>query len=87
MPPKRFLQRRDRFENMNKFTVKNLNLWYNDFKALKNVNLELPERQISAFIGPSGCGKSTLIKTLNRMNDLVEGCKITGEVLLDNESL
>lgn len=87
MPPKRFLQRRDRFENMNKFTVKNLNLWYNDFKALKNVNLELPERQISAFIGPSGCGKSTLIKTLNRMNDLVEGCKITGEVLLDNENI
>ncbi len=72
---------------MNKFTVKNLNLWYNDFKALKNVNLELPERQISAFIGPSGCGKSTLIKTLNRMNDLVEGCKITGEVLLDNENI
>ena len=87
MPPKRFLQRRDRFENMNKFTVKNLNLWYNDFKALKNVNLKLPERQISAFIGPSGCGKSTLIKTLNRMNDLVEGCKITGEVLLDNENI
>ena len=72
---------------MNKFTVKNLNLWYNDFKALKNVNLKLPERQISAFIGPSGCGKSTLIKTLNRMNDLVEGCKITGEVLLDNENI
>ena len=72
---------------MNKFTVKNLNLWYNDFKALKNVNLELPERQISAFIGPSGCGKSTLIKTLNRMNDLVEGCKITGEVLLDNKNI
>lgn len=72
---------------MNKFTVKNLNLWYNDFKALKNVNLELPEKQISAFIGPSGCGKSTLLKTLNRMNDLVEGCKITGEVLLDDENV
>lgn len=72
---------------MNKFTVKNLNLWYNDFKALKNINLELPENCISAFIGPSGCGKSTLLKTLNRMNDLVEGCKITGEVLLDGESI
>lgn len=72
---------------MNKFTVKNLNLWYNDFKALKDINLELPENCISAFIGPSGCGKSTLLKTLNRMNDLVEGCKITGEVLLDGESI
>ena len=72
---------------MNKFTVKNLNLWYNDFKALKDINLELPKNRISAFIGPSGCGKSTLLKTLNRMNDLVEGCKITGEVLLDDENI
>ena len=68
---------------MGKFEIKNLDLYYGDFKALKNINLELPEKQISAFIGPSGCGKSTLLKSLNRMNDLVEGCKITGQVTLD----
>lgn len=68
---------------MGKFEIKNLDLYYGDFKALKNINLELPEKQISAFIGPSGCGKSTLLKSLNRMNDLVEGCKITGKVILD----
>lgn len=72
---------------MDKFTVKNLDLWYNDFKALKNINLGMPENRITAFIGPSGCGKSTLLKTLNRMNDLVEGCRITGEVLLDKERI
>lgn len=72
---------------MEKIAVKNLNLWYNDFKALKNINLSLPANKISAFIGPSGCGKSTLLKSLNRMNDLVEGCKITGEVTLDGESV
>ena len=72
---------------MDKFTVKNLDLWYNDFKALKSINLSMPENRITAFIGPSGCGKSTLLKTLNRMNDLVEGCRITGEVLLDGESI
>lgn len=68
---------------MGKFEIKNLDLYYGDFKALKNINLELPEKQISAFIGPSGCGKSTLLKSLNRMNDLVEGCKITGQITLD----
>lgn len=72
---------------MDKFTVKNLDLWYNDFKALKSINLSMPENRITAFIGPSGCGKSTLLKTINRMNDLVEGCRITGEVLLDGESI
>ena len=72
---------------MEKIAVKNLELWYNDFKALKNINLSLPANKISAFIGPSGCGKSTLLKSLNRMNDLVEGCKITGEVTLDGESV
>ena len=72
---------------MEKIAVKNLDLWYNDFKALKNINLSLPANKISAFIGPSGCGKSTLLKSLNRMNDLVEGCKITGEVTLDGESI
>ena len=72
---------------MGKFEIKNLDLYYGDFKALKNINLELPEKQISAFIGPSGCGKSTLLKSLNRMNDLVEGCKITGSVKLDGEDI
>ena len=67
---------------MNLFDINNLDLYYGDFQALKNINLALPEHEISAFIGPSGCGKSTLLKTLNRMNDLVEGCKITGEVKL-----
>lgn len=72
---------------MDKFNVKNLDLWYNNFKALKNINLNMTENKITAFIGPSGCGKSTLLKTLNRMNDLVEGCRIEGEVLLDGESI
>ncbi|MBN7773131.1 phosphate ABC transporter ATP-binding protein PstB [Clostridium aminobutyricum] len=72
---------------MDKIKIKNLDLYYGDFKALKEVNLVLPEKEITAFIGPSGCGKSTLLKSLNRMNDLVEGCKITGEVLLDDESI
>lgn len=72
---------------MEKIAVKNLDLWYTDFKALKNINLSLPANKISAFIGPSGCGKSTLLKSLNRMNDLIEGCKITGEVTLDGESV
>ena len=72
---------------MDKFTINNLDLYYGDFQALKSVNLGLPEKKITAFIGPSGCGKSTLIKSLNRMNDLVEGCRITGEVLLDGENI
>lgn len=68
---------------MEKFRINNVDLYYQDFKALKSVNLSLPEKEITAFIGPSGCGKSTLLKSLNRMNDLVEGCKITGEIKLD----
>ena len=72
---------------MNKFTVENLNLYYGDFHALKNVSLNIPANEITAFIGPSGCGKSTFLKTLNRMNDLVEGCKITGDILLDHEDI
>lgn len=70
-----------------KINIKDMNLYYEDFHALKNVQLGLPEKQISAFIGPSGCGKSTLLKSLNRMNDLVEGCKITGEITLDGEDI
>ncbi|QIB70619.1 phosphate ABC transporter ATP-binding protein [Aminipila butyrica] len=72
---------------MDKIKVKDLDLYYGDFKALKDVNLTLPEKEITAFIGPSGCGKSTLLKSLNRMNDLVEGCRITGEVLLDEQDI
>lgn len=70
-----------------KITVRNLDLYYSDFKALKNINLQIPEKEITAFIGPSGCGKSTLLKSLNRMNDLVEGCRIEGDVLLDGEDI
>ena len=63
--------------------AKNLNLWYTTNHALKDINIEIPERQITALIGPSGCGKSTFLKSLNRMNDLVEGCRIEGEICLD----
>ena len=70
-----------------KFDVKNLNLHYGKFHALKDVNMEIPEKQITAFIGPSGCGRSTFLKCLNRMNDLVEGCNITGDVKLDGEDI
>lgn len=70
-----------------KISVKDLNLYYGDFHALKNISMELPEKKITAFIGPSGCGKSTLLKSLNRMNDLVDGCRIVGEVLLDGEPI
>ena len=72
---------------MAKFDIQKLNLHYGSFHALKDVNLSIEEKEITAFIGPSGCGKSTLLKTLNRMNDLVEGCKITGDVLLDGEDI
>ena len=61
-------------EKTTKFEIKDLDLYYGSFQALKKINLDIREREITAFIGPSGCGKSTLIKTLNRMNDLVEGC-------------
>lgn len=73
--------------NQTKISVKDLDLYYGNFQALKNINIELPEHEVTAFIGPSGCGKSTLLKTFNRMNDLVEGCKIEGTVLLDNEDI
>ncbi len=72
---------------MDKFTIENLDLYYGEFQALKHVGLSVPEREITAFIGPSGCGKSTLLRTLNRMNDLIEGCRITGSVLLDGENI
>ena len=72
---------------MDKFTIENMNLYYGKFHALKNVNIRMKKNRITAFIGPSGCGKSTLLKSLNRMNDLVEGCKITGDIRLDNENI
>ena len=70
-----------------KFTLYKVNLYYDTFHALKDVELHLPEGAITAFIGPSGCGKSTLLKSLNRMNDLVPGCKITGTIALDGEDI
>ena len=72
---------------MAKFAIHNMDLYYNTFHALKNINLEWPEQEVSAVIGASGCGKSTLLKSLNRMNDLVEGCKITGDIRLDGEDI
>ena len=72
---------------MGKISVKNLDLYYGDFKALKNINMEIEANKITAFIGPSGCGKSTLLKSINRMNDLVEGCRIDGQILLDQEDI
>ena len=70
-----------------KFKISNLDLYYGDFHALKDINMSIHANEITAFIGPSGCGKSTFLKSLNRMNDLVEGCKITGNVLLDGEDI
>ncbi len=72
---------------MNKIEIKNLDLHYGTFKALKNINLQIPENQITSFIGPSGCGKSTLLKSINRMNDLIEGCKISGEIIIDDKNI
>ena len=70
-----------------KISIKNLDLFYGSFQALHSINMDIYENEITAFIGPSGCGKSTLLKNLNRMNDLVEGCRIEGEILLDGKNL
>ncbi len=72
---------------MNKLEVKELDLFYGDFQALKQVNLNMPANEITAFIGPSGCGKSTLLKCLNRMNDLVEGCRVEGSIKMDGNEI
>lgn len=72
---------------MNILTAKNLNLWYGENHALKDINIELPEKQITALIGPSGCGKSTFLKCLNRMNDLVENCRIEGDVCFNGTDI
>ncbi|TJX66925.1 phosphate ABC transporter ATP-binding protein [Soehngenia saccharolytica] len=71
----------------NKFSIKNLDMYYGDFQALKNINMEIKEKEITSLIGPSGCGKSTFLRTLNRMNDLIEGVRVEGEVLLDGEDI
>jgi phosphate transport system ATP-binding protein len=70
-----------------KMKIENLDFYYEDFKALKNINMDIEEKKVTALIGPSGCGKSTLIKTMNRMTDLIEGTKITGDISLDGESI
>ena len=72
---------------MTKLETTDLHLWYGNFEALKGISMAIPEKEITAFIGPSGCGKSTYLKTLNRMNDLVEGCRIQGKVTLDGEDI
>ena len=72
---------------MNKIQIKNLDLFYGNFHALKNINLNIVQNEITAFIGPSGCGKSTLLKSINRMNDMVEGCRITGEILMQDSNI
>lgn len=70
-----------------KLSIRDMELYYGDFKAIKGINLEIPEKQLTAFIGPSGCGKSTVLKSLNRMNDLVENCHIKGDILLDGRNI
>ena len=72
---------------MNDIKIENLNLYYGNNHALKDVNLSIPKNEITAFIGPSGCGKSTLLRTLNRMNDLIEDCKISGSVIINDEDI
>lgn len=72
---------------MGKIEIRNMELYYGDFQAIRGIDLCIPEKEITAFIGPSGCGKSTVLKTLNRMNDLVDGCRVTGEILLDGENI
>lgn len=72
---------------MDKICIRGMDLHYGDFHALKSINLDIAPNEITAFIGPSGCGKSTLLRSLNRMNDLVEGCKITGDIMLDGEDI
>jgi phosphate transport system ATP-binding protein len=70
-----------------KLDVKDFNLYYSDFRALHDINLDIPENQITAIIGPSGCGKSTFLRSFNRMNDLIPGVKITGEISIDGSDL
>ena len=78
---------RNEQEARTKLLIDNLNLYYGDFHALHGINMDIKEKEITAFIGPSGCGKSTLLKSLNRMNDLVEGCRVKGKILLDGDNI
>ncbi|MBU1671214.1 MAG: phosphate ABC transporter ATP-binding protein [Actinobacteria bacterium] len=71
----------------NKMEIKNLSMFYGDFKAIEDISLDIPSQRITALIGPSGCGKSTLVRCLNRMNDLIQGCRVEGEVILDAENM
>jgi phosphate transport system ATP-binding protein len=74
-------------KEINGIDIKHLNLFYGDFQALKDINMDIPTNKITALIGPSGCGKSTLLKCLNRMNDLIEGCKIVGDIKIDGKDI
>ena len=74
-------------EDLKKIQVRNLNLYYGDNHALKNINIDLEENKVTAFIGPSGCGKSTFLRTINRMNDLIDNVKIEGEIFVDGEDI
>mgnify|MGYP000970977086 FL=1 len=77
----------DKTPTQNALEVRNLDFYYGKFKGLKNVNLDIAENRVTAFIGPSGCGKSTVLRSLNRMNDLIEGCTLKGRVLFENQDL
>lgn len=73
--------------NRTKIFIQDVNMYYGNFQALKDINMDIPEKKVTAFIGPSGCGKSTLLKTLNRMNDLIEGVKVEGKIYIDDEDI
>ncbi|MCM8824186.1 MAG: ATP-binding cassette domain-containing protein, partial [Candidatus Omnitrophica bacterium] len=77
----------NRMEFFSKIETRNLNLYYGSFYALKNINIKIPSKEITAIIGPSGCGKSTLLRCFNRMNDLIDNVKIAGEVIIDNKNI
>ena len=81
------MMNRNEQEAKTKLLIEDLNLYYSDFHALHGINMDVKEKEITAFIGPSGCGKSTLLKCLNRMNDLVEGCRVQGKILLDGDNI
>ena len=68
-------------------TAQNCNLYYNDFHALKNINMKISQKRVTAFIGPSGCGKSTFLRVFNRMNDLIEGCRVTGDIAIGGQNI
>ena len=81
------IEKTDNKDNKFNITVRDCDLFYADFQALKNINIDIEEHEVTAFIGPSGCGKSTFIKTFNRMNDLIEDCRITGEIKIGGQNI